>query len=153
MRRCCYIVVFYLFVYSMTVNALSKPLGEIAVLNQKSGSIYITVEVFKELEIEVDGRIVYSLEFLSYREGGIIIGTIDDFELKPFEKTACFFYSRYSTKQIEFSKLGPIEQIKMVYSKFAITDENGIELLNLDTLRPEHFKEKQEGAQWYLVVK
>jgi hypothetical protein len=58
-----------------------------------------------------------------------------------------------------FRKLDSLEQLKVIYTKFSVKDEDGIEILNLDTMTPDDFEIKTHSDFWqytfhrYLIIK
>ena len=79
-------------------------------------------------------------------KGGIFLGNIDSyitdvFILEPLQKRRCFLYRLYSRKVKKFNERDFVEQFKTLYQSFSVIDEDGNEIVNLQTLRSDDFIE------------
>jgi hypothetical protein len=113
----------------------------VTIVNERENDVFISSEVFEEFIIGVNGKTIYSLEFLGFGYGGIYLGNTTDLLLMPKKSQSCYIYSEYIPTGEAFSKIELCEQFTMIYKTFSVKDENGEELLNLQTLKPENFRE------------
>jgi hypothetical protein len=95
------------------------------------------------MEIELKGQTHYVLRYLNEQIGSFYLGYFGYNyieKIDPGGGLPCYDigYSHDLARK-EFLKLEPLEQFKIIYNKFTVKDENGIEILNLETLKPDDF--------------
>jgi hypothetical protein len=142
------------FLPSMAVYA-GRPIGEIAIFNKTNKEITVRVKVYEKfLFRRKDDTYEYrSLPHLNDLDLDcyIRITDLNPVVLKPSEKGSFFFYRLYTKGGENFEEKDVAEQFKTIYQYFSVTDEDGNELLNIDTIKSSDFIE--EGTfMWVLVI-
>jgi hypothetical protein len=138
----------------MTAYA-KKQDGQISILNRTDKEITVRVTVYEKFWPEVKNDIYAYVLFARLNnldlDGIIVINDLNPVVLKPSKEQFFFLYSQYTKGGENFRDREVIEQFKAIYQYLSVTDEDGNELLNIDTLKSSNFIQRGT-VRWALII-
>jgi hypothetical protein len=156
MKKNIIINILLLFFLSGTAANAGRPNGEISILNETNKEITVRVAMYKRY-LSRNEDDTYEYRWLSAHLNdfdlnvSMWITDINPVVLKPSEDKPFFLYSLHTKGGEYFRNKEVSEQLKAIYQYLSVTDEDGNELLNLDTLKPSNFIQKGT-VRWVLVI-
>jgi hypothetical protein len=139
------LIVFFSFHDFLNAHGDRQPIRDrFYIKNMREKPVYLDYEVSPEMKktpfttYNMSVVDMYVIRYLNEEVGDINMRTFNPAPV-PERRSKDYYSLGEGGAADEFRKLGLPEQLRIIYTKFSIKDENGVEILNLDTMKPDDF--------------
>jgi hypothetical protein len=159
MKRFKVITVFLVVLSCGAFLSMSQGTHDLCFVNNRNESIFIRCQAHPELQVVIEGKTCYTLKYKNEEIGYLFAGAVGYdriYELQPNNVITCYwmrFPMRWETgPKVQFLNLTPLEQLKAIYAGISVTDKDGNEILNLETIKPEDFIAHDEFEEYMRLI-
>lgn len=139
------LIVFFSFHDFLNAHGDRQPIRDrFYIKNMREKPVYLDYEVSPEMKktpfttYNMSVVDMYVIRYLNEEVGDINMRTFNPAPV-PERRSKDYYSLGEGGAADEFRKLGLPEQLRIIYTKFSIKDEDGVEILNLDTMKPDDF--------------